>query len=203
VTSSGDGRTRLLDAAELLFDCDGIDGTSGAAIVAAAGHRNAAAVNYHFGNLDGLVLAVLARRAEQLDGVRHALLDELETDGPVEPRAAFEAMVEPLAALLDGPEGRRYLRLLNQAANHPRFHAQANWRFASSVERGAAHLAPLIDHLPPQIRVHRAGNVLGLVLFALAEQARRIDGDASGAPLLGRAPFVADLADTALAALRA
>jgi len=203
VTTSGDGRIRLLDAAELLFDSAGIDGASGAAIVTAAGHKNAAAVNYHFGNLDGLVLAVLTRRAEQLDVVRHALLDELEADGQVEPRAAFVAMVEPLAALLDEPEGRRYLRLLNQAANHPRFHAEADWRFATSVERGAVHLAPLVAHLPAEVQGHRAGNVLGLVLYALAEQARRTDGATSAVALLDRATFVEDLADTTVAALRA
>lgn len=203
MTAPGDGRSRLLDAAEMLLDSRGIDGTSGAAIVAAAGHKNAAGVNYHFGNLDGLVLAVLARRAEELNVARHTLLDELEDDGPVEPRAAFVAMVEPLAALLDGTEGRRYLRLLNQAANHPRFHAEANWRFATSVERGATHLAPLVAHLSPELQLHRAGNVLGLVLFALADEARRIDSPATDEPLIDRGVFLDDLTETSLAALGA
>lgn len=195
-----DGRTRLIDAAEVLLDTAGIDGTSGAAITAAAGHRNAAAVNYHFGNLDQLILAVLERRSGELDAVRHALLDELEAAGPVEPRAAFGAMLDPVAALLEQPEGRRYLRLLNQAANHPRFHDRANWQFATSVERGAAYLAPLVQHLEPERQRHRARNVLGMVLYALAEQARTVDG-ATGEPPIDGDVFVADLTDAALAAL--
>lgn len=198
-----DGRTRLLDAAELLLDKAGIDGTTGSAIVAAAGHKNAAAVNYHFGNLDHLIGAVLARRVEELNTFRHARLDELEANGSVEPRAAFVAMVEPLAVLLDSIEGRRYLRLLNQAANHPRFHTQASWGFATSVERGAAHLSPLVGHLEPARQQHRAGNVLGLVLFSLAEQARVVDNPAQDLPVLATGVFVDDLADASLGALSA
>ncbi len=201
--SKPDGRTRLLDAAEVLLDEAGIDGATGAAITAAAGHRNAAAVNYHFGNLDRLIRAVLNRRAEELNVVRHARLDELEANGAVDPRAAFLAMVEPVAFMLDSAEGRRYLRLLNQAANHPRFHAEATWRFATSVERGSVHLAPLVSHLELGHARHRAGNVLGLVLFALAEQARVIDDPALELPTLGTSDFVDDLADASLAALRA
>ncbi|MBP7853203.1 MAG: TetR family transcriptional regulator [Candidatus Microthrix parvicella] len=198
-----DGKTRLLDAAEALLDQAGIDGTTGAAITAAAGHKNAAAVNYHFGNLDRLIRAVLDRRATELNVIRHARLDELEAGGSVEPRAAFVAIVEPLADLLASKEGRRYLRLLNQAANHPRFHAQAGMGFASSLERGAANLSPLVSHLAPDRQRHRAGNVLGLVLFALAEQARVIDDEAQDMPVLGCEAFIVDLADSSLAALSA
>ena len=201
--SQPDGRTRLLDAAEVLLDEAGIDGATGAAITAAAGHKNAAAVNYHFGNLDRLIRAVLNRRADELNVVRHARLDELEANGTVEPRAAFVAMVEPVAFMLDSPGGRRHLRLLNQAANHPRFHAEATWRFATSIERGSVHLAPLVSHLELDRARHRAANVLGLVLFALAEQARVIDDPAQDLPTLGTEEFIVDLADASLAALRA
>ncbi|MGB6058495.1 MAG: hypothetical protein WBF71_09535 [Microthrixaceae bacterium] len=73
-----DVRTRLLDAAEVLLDTVGIDGTTGAAIAAEAGHRNAAAVNYHIGHLDQLILEVLDRRSSELNALRHGRLDELE-----------------------------------------------------------------------------------------------------------------------------
>lgn len=198
-----DGRTRLLDAAEALLDEAGIDGTSGAAITAAAGHKNAAAVNYHFGNLDRLIRAVLERRADAINTIRHARFDELEAAGAVEPRAAFVAMVEPLARLLDSSDGRRYLRLLNQAANHPRFHAEASVGFTTSLERGAVYLAPVVAHLEPDRQRHRAGNVLGLVLFSLSEQARVIDDPELDMATLGTEAFVDDLADASLAALGA
>ncbi len=190
-----------MDAAEQLLDEAGIDGTTGAAIIEAAGNRNAAAVNYHFGNLDALIRAVLDRRAAELDETRHGLLDQLEASGTTDPRSAFLAMIAPLAALLDRCEGRRYLRLLNQAANHPRFRGEGRWEFTSSVERGAALLLPLVAALPPDLQRHRSRNVLGFVLYAFAEQARAIDAGEGGT--LGTDDFTADLADSALAALSA
>lgn len=196
-----DGRTRLLDAAEVLLDQSGIDGTTAAAITHAAGHRNAAAVNYHFGKLDRLIEAVLERRAEQLNAARHALLDELEAAGPVEPRDAFMALVTPVADMLDLPEGRRYLRLLNQAANHPRFHSRAGWEFTSSVARAAALIAPVLAHVPAELRPHRARHVLGMALFALAEQAWVIDSPDADRDPLPKDVFIEEITETGLAAL--
>lgn len=198
-----DGRTRLLDAAERLLDESGIDGTTAAAITHAAGHRNAAAVNYHFGKLDHLIEAVLQRRADQLNERRHALLDELEAAGPVEPRDAFLAFVQPLADLLEVAEGRRYLRLLNQAANHPRFHDRAGWQYTSSLQRGALLLAPLLDHLDPDQRQDRGRLVVGMALYALADQAWLIDSPQPDRTPRSNAAFVSDLADAALAAIAA
>lgn len=190
-----------MDAAEQLLDEVGIDGATGAAIIEAAGNRNAAAVNYHFGNLDGLIRAVLDRRAAELDETRHSLLDRLEAAGTTDARSTFLAMIAPLAELLDRRDGRRYLRLLNQAANHPRFRSEARWEFATSIERGVALLAPLVADLPPDQQRHRGRNVLGFVLYAFAEQARAIDAGEDGT--LTTEDFTADLTDSALAALSA
>ncbi len=197
------GRERLLDAAEKLLDESGIDGTSGAAIVAAAGNRNAAAVNYHFGNLDGCILAVLRRRTDELDARRNRLIDDLEGEGPVSPRAALAAMVAPLVGLLDDPGGRRYVRLLNQAANHPRFHDAADWTFASSIARGAGYLEPLLAHLPAHRQHARAHNVLGFALYSLASRATAIDRPDSDAEFLTRDEFNDELLATIVAALGA
>jgi AcrR family transcriptional regulator len=198
-----DGRKRLLDAAEQLLDESGIDGTTAAAITHAAGHRNAAAVNYHFGKLDNLIEAVLQRRSDLLNEKRHALFDELEAAGPVAPRDAFVAMVKPLVELLESVEGRRYLRLLNQAANHPRFHARAEWRYTSSVERGSILLLPLVEHLEPDRRQDRGRRVIGLVLYALADQAWLIDSPQPHRTIGSTEDFLVDLTEMALAALSA
>jgi AcrR family transcriptional regulator len=205
-TGSGrtsDGRTRLLEAAERLLDEFGIDGTTAAAITQAAGHRNAAAVNYHFGNLDQLIEEVLLRRTHQLNEERHAMLDELEAAGTPDPRDAFRALIAPLAALLEQPDGRRYLRLLNQAANHPRFHHRAEWQFTTSLARAGALVAPLLAHVRPELRAQRARHVIGMALFALADQAWLIDTPQPERTPLPTDEFVEDLVDTGLAALTA
>lgn len=202
-TLPGDGRTRLLDTAEVLFDQHGLDGTSARAIAAAAGHRNVAAVRYHFGGQAQLLAAVLARRAEQADTERHRLLDALEAAGDVTPRAALVALVEPLVQMLTKPDGRRYVRLLNQAANHPTYYTQADLRFASSLARAATKIAPLVEHLDPPRRAHRTQLCLGLVLYALAEQSRLLDTDQPHRQPLDHPTFTQDLVDTVAAALAA
>lgn len=193
---SGYGRQRLLDTALVLFDEHGIDGVSARTIAQAAGHRNVTAVNYHFGSRDELVHEVLTRQAAVLDRQRHALLDELEARGPVDPREAVVAVVTPLVGLLSDPDGRRYLRLLNQAANHPAHYRDANFGFFTSLSRGAAYVLPLAEQMPPDRRAFRGRATLGFVLNALALQARLIDADEPGPPLLDAAAFTDELADT-------
>lgn len=174
---SGYGRRRLLDAGLRLFDERGLDGVSARAISQAAGHRNVAAVSYHFGSIEDLIRAVIERHSQLIDARRHAILDELEGAGRVAPRAALDAIIAPLVAELDHLDGRRYLRIVNQVVNHPVYHAYTSLAFAPSLMRAGAHVAPLLAHLPHARRQHRVANALGYGIFALAEQARLIDAE--------------------------
>lgn len=204
---SGHGRRRLLDAARQLFDEQGVHGVSARVVAQAAGHRNVAAVNYHFGDLHGLLLAVVREHAEGVDAARNALLDELEQQGPLTPHDAIAAVVRPLVDLLDDADGRRYLRLLNQLANHPEFHDEVNVEFAGSLQRAAAHVAPLLESLPENRRTYRIQNTIGLLLYSLASQARLRDiagGDAAPAvPALPADEVTVELVTLIEAQLRA
>ncbi|MCC6442826.1 MAG: TetR family transcriptional regulator [Armatimonadetes bacterium] len=75
-----DTKERLLDAAERLFAERGVQETSVREITARAG-ANLAAVNYHFGSKDDLILAVIARRLGPLNEERLCLLDACEIPG--------------------------------------------------------------------------------------------------------------------------
>src|SRR2546421_12961401 len=77
--TSADTKTRILDAAEVLFMEHGFEATSLRQITAAAG-VNLAAVNYHFGSKEELFQAVLTRRLDPMNAERMALLDEYERD---------------------------------------------------------------------------------------------------------------------------
>jgi AcrR family transcriptional regulator len=207
-TNDGDaqgraGRERLLDVAEELFDAHGIDGVSARAVVATAGMRNTGAVNYHFGTRLGLVRAVLERRRDHIELVRNAMLDALEATGPVAPRNALYAALRPLIDLLADPAGRRHLRLLQQAWFHPEFTAEANVRFATGIARAAVHLAPLLEPLPADRRLHRARTMLLLAVTAIAEQARLLELDPPPRPVLDTEQFTQDLLDVLLAGFTA
>jgi len=70
-------RERLLDVAEELFASQGISGTSLRALTRAA-RVNLAAVHYHFGSKEGLLDAVVERRAAPINRERLAALDALQ-----------------------------------------------------------------------------------------------------------------------------
>lgn len=89
---------RLLNAAEILFGRHGPEGISLRQVAAAAGSSNHFAVQYHFGDKDGLVRAILERRLRTLEAKRGVMLDELVRLGrDREPRALLEVMLRPIA----------------------------------------------------------------------------------------------------------
>ena len=87
----------ILDTAERLFAERSFASVSLREITAAAG-VNLAAVNYHFGSKDALLLAVFKRRAADLNRERVALLREAEAraaGGPVPLREILYALLCP------------------------------------------------------------------------------------------------------------
>ena len=112
VRTPPDTRTQILRAAERLFAEHGIHGASLREINRAAGQSNTGAVQYYFGDRHGLVLAVIARHRKDDEVRRHTLLDEYERVGEPDLRALAAALVNPIAAKLDDPDGgRRYLQI--------------------------------------------------------------------------------------------
>jgi hypothetical protein len=107
------------------------------------------------------------------------MLDELESAGSVSPQQGIHVIIDPLVDLLADAQGRQYLRLINQLANHPVHADQVTVAFAGGLVRAAAHIAPLMVQVPEDVRPHRVQNLIGLVLFSLARQARLIDDEAS------------------------
>lgn len=198
-----DGRTRLLDTAEELLDRHGIDGVSVRAVTKASGHRNSSAVNYHFGSREQLVTAVLARRQVAVEQRRMQMLDTLESSPDPQPRGAIAAAVVPLVELLASVEGRRYLRLLHQAANHPDYYRRSIAEYSPSIIRGWWIVLPLVEHLPDELRDHRFRLGIGMAVAALAEQSRLIDAPEPPRPPLASDVFAADLIDAVVGALRA
>jgi AcrR family transcriptional regulator len=88
---------RILDEAERLFAQRGVAGVSLREIALAASQRNNGAVQYHFGDKDGLVRAVFARRAAPIDRRRVELLAAVSPPRPPTVAGVVAAYVEPLA----------------------------------------------------------------------------------------------------------
>src|SRR5215813_4360571 len=106
-------RQQLITAAEQLFAERGIDGVSLREVNLTAGQRNSTALQYHFGDRNGLVRAVLAKHHPDVEARRHALLDEYESSADDDVRTLAGALVRPLASKLsDRDGGRAYLRIM-------------------------------------------------------------------------------------------
>jgi AcrR family transcriptional regulator len=102
---SAGARLAIVRAAEELFASEGIEGPSLREIARRAGQGNTNAAQYHFGDRDGLLLAVLDRHRDRVEARRGELLDLVEGSEPVEPRTLSTALVAPLVAELSEPDG--------------------------------------------------------------------------------------------------
>ncbi|MGH0032812.1 MAG: TetR/AcrR family transcriptional regulator [Myxococcota bacterium] len=114
------GRDALVRAARSLFAERGTLGVSMREVGRAADQRNTNAVQYHFGDREGLLLAVLEPYHRLVAARRGALLDALEADAAPAMRDLAGALVRPSAAMLEEEGGRDYLRIQAELIADPR-----------------------------------------------------------------------------------
>jgi len=108
----------LISAAEQLFADRGIDGVSLREINREAQQRNTTSLQYHFGDREGLLRAILTKHGRDVHAGRNALLDQYEVNGVGDLRAMSSAFVLPLVAKLhDADGGRCYLRITAELVN--------------------------------------------------------------------------------------
>ncbi|MGY8736112.1 MAG: TetR/AcrR family transcriptional regulator [bacterium] len=113
------GREALIEAARTLFAERGIEGVSIRELGRAAEQRNNNAVQYHFGDREALLFAVLGPHNERVGARRAALLDELEVEATLSVRSLAGALVRPSAAMLSDTAGRDYLRIVAELIGDP------------------------------------------------------------------------------------
>lgn len=174
-----DTKERLLDAAELLMAEHGIEGAELNEIHRLAGQRNRSAVAYHFGDRDGLLRALGARRRAVANATRNRTLDRLEREGRVSVTTLVEAMVRPLAVHLADHQQRAYLMVLAEAATRLGSTAllTADRADVDSMHRLGDHLAALLVG-SPAVRRRTIGRAVLIAPQLVADIAREIDSGA-------------------------
>src|SRR5215813_14271709 len=89
-------REHLLDVAERLFAERGIDGVSLREVRIESGARNTGAMQFHFGDREGLYQALMDRHMPRIAEIQQRLFDDmLERTGPDDARALVEVLVRP------------------------------------------------------------------------------------------------------------
>lgn len=148
-----------------------MDSVSLRRVTSEAGARNVVAVQYHFGDRAGLLRAILDRHQPDVEQRRHALLDAYEAAGRDDMRALAGALVRPLAAKLDDPDGGpEFLRISAELLNRadPVIDPASLEDPTNSMYRWREHVAALMDH--EAVRLHRR---FAAVVFTTSELARR------------------------------
>jgi len=164
-------KQRLISAAEVLFAERGIGGVSLREINTAAGQRNATALQYHFRDRWGLVVAILAKHSTSVEADRHELLDRYQAAGVDDLRALANALVAPSARKLsDADGGRQYLRIHAEVVNYPepRFDQEGS-DAADSITRWRLLVGPLL----PEVAVRRLHHRFTAIRVSATELARR------------------------------
>lgn len=130
---------RLIDAAEMLYATHGIGGASLRQISAAAGTANNYAVQYHFGDMAGLIRAVLGKRMPEIELQRATLLAQAKTaDRLSDVRALNEVLYRPLMEHKSPSGERRFARFVLSLFTSP---------VGLESTRGSEQLAPVSAHV--------------------------------------------------------
>lgn len=188
-----DTRDRILRAAETLFAARGIDAVSLREVNREAQQHNTGAVQYHFGDRDGLLKAVVDRHRNDSEPRRHALLDHYEERGDDDLRTMAAALVHPIAAKLnDADGGRAYLQIAGQYYARPVSFDQLfpQPEPANSMSRWNG----ILDAMSPRPRLPQRA---AAIRFTFAELARRAADEPSAEDRL----FVSHLVDMVTALL--
>lgn len=116
-TRSAQTRERFIGAAQQLYAERSIDSVSLNEITVAAGQKNRNALQYHFGNRDGLLQAIIDKHADRVFVLRRKYQEELAHSGCSSAEAAARALVMPLVDYIEeNPEGIHYVKILSQLA---------------------------------------------------------------------------------------
>ena len=179
-------REALIAVAERLFAERGVDAVTVRDIVKEAGQRNSSAVQYHFGNKEGLLRAILEPHQARLDARRAEMLDQLGERPGLE--ALIEALIRPLASLLEDESGRHYIRIRAQLVGAAKLPSDSDLirdtltgaggggtsaEPRPGIRRVARALVELVDETQMADLGHRLTLTAVLLLHGLADFARR------------------------------
>ena len=208
MTSRGDQtRDELIVAAERLFGARGIDGVSLREINQAAGQRNTAALQYHFGGRAGLLQAIIDRHWPPIAARQQELYDELVAAGKAgDLRSLVRVMIEPNAQCLGGgPSDRSWLMLCAELASRPQvaiedMQAQST---RAAVSAGLTIVELLSASMPRVAAIERMLVVTQGANHVLADRARLEDAVAARRVPVPIRLFISGVIDAMCGALSA
>ena len=198
-------REHLLDVAETLFGARGVAGVSLREIRIASGARNTAAVQFHFGNREGLLEALLERHMPGIAAIQSELYDDmLEAGNEDEPRSLVEILVRPVAEYLTrGPSERSWVKVMADLGQAPNLHLNEMVAVAppAAQKTGAVLYEQLTRTIPPALARERIVALAQIAVHMCADRARLEDGPGDSRAHVTSDVFIENLVDMVTGAL--
>ncbi len=164
----------ILDAAELLFSENGVEGVSLRALTREAG-VNLASVHYHFGSKEAVARAAFCRRVRPINAERLALLDEIEREGAPDIEEILTALYAPVLRLAQSPvHGRRFMRLCARFYSEPGEYLESAFEeeFSAVIERFQRALQRALPDLSPTDVRRRMHFAIGVMVHTMLDSNR-------------------------------
>lgn len=198
-------RAHLLDVAERLFAERGTNAVSLREVRIAAEARNTAAVQFHFGDREGLFLALIERHMPRIAEIQQQLYDQAVANGTdEEPRALLEILVRPIADYLTlGPSERAWVKIMGDFASQPDLHLKEMVSVTpeAGLRAGAALHRQLAETLPDRLALERIIMLAQASVHLIADHARLLDDPVTSRHHDATDVFVDNLIDMLTAAL--
>jgi AcrR family transcriptional regulator len=177
-------REQLLDVAEQLMGTHGVERVSLREIRLAAGQRNKSAMQFHFGDRDGLLRALTDRHLPRQAAIQHALYEATLADGALgDARRLVEVLVRPNAVYVGrGASERAWIKIAADLAAR----TDIVWRDVvdnvpqSALAAGDALYRQLRATMPRSLALDRILSVSQAMLHVCADRARLEDAEIAG-----------------------
>lgn len=168
-------RAKLIEAAERLFATKGLAPVSLREIGEAAGQRNSNVVQFHFGDRDGLIAAIIGHRVEAIENRRwHLLRGLVDRQGPITIADLMAVLLDPLVHQVE--QDTYYVGFLTRLnAEQPVRPARIDRaRSNSTFAEVGRLLREQTPHLTGSIFEMRYWLIIDLIIGALAEHQARL-----------------------------
>ena len=176
-------RDKLMVSALALYAGKSIDGVSFREIALAAGQRNSNVLQYHFGNREALLQAIVDKHGGAITGLREAYIQRSLDNGQSPAQAAARCLVEPIIEYVENhPQGLQFVTLTSQLTALYRNDARqgkASVRFPENPALMAV-LETALTHLPRREMQRRIYLVVSSTFHSIAEIYRAAEPASAG-----------------------
>jgi|TARA_B110000503_G_scaffold63672_2_gene100440 AcrR family transcriptional regulator len=166
-------RERMIAVAQELYANRGIDGVSLNQILTQAGQKNRNAMQYHFGNREGLLQAIVDKHSGAIYDIRSEFIRCAQGESWSPAALAARVFVQPIASYIEKfPEGVHYVKILSQLAalNTPAIYGFQGSSLSLRMDPAHQRLtSEAVSHLSTDEAKRRTFLTVGIVFHSIAD----------------------------------